>query len=91
VLDTLFNGLKRLEYRGYDSAGIAVELVDTYANRRSDEGSEDSIPEENGSYAGSVPLICKEVGKVGKWPPWCMATVVLSSELTCLIYNRLVR
>ena len=24
IIDTLINGLKRLEYRGYDSAGIAV-------------------------------------------------------------------
>ena len=24
IIDTLIDGLKRLEYRGYDSAGIAV-------------------------------------------------------------------
>ncbi|KAL3319049.1 Glutamine--fructose-6-phosphate aminotransferase [isomerizing] 2 [Cichlidogyrus casuarinus] len=28
VLETLLNGLKRLEYRGYDSAGLAVDLND---------------------------------------------------------------
>ena len=26
ILETLLNGLKRLEYRGYDSAGLAVDL-----------------------------------------------------------------
>ena len=25
VVDTLLNGLKRLEYRGYDSAGVAID------------------------------------------------------------------
>ena len=24
IINTLLNGLKRLEYRGYDSAGIAI-------------------------------------------------------------------
>ena len=26
ILDTLFEGLKRLEYRGYDSAGVSLDL-----------------------------------------------------------------
>ena len=25
ILETLVNGLKRLEYRGYDSAGLAID------------------------------------------------------------------
>ncbi len=25
IVDTLINGLKRLEYRGYDSAGVAID------------------------------------------------------------------
>ena len=28
ILDTLFAGLHRLEYRGYDSAGIAIDSDD---------------------------------------------------------------
>lgn len=28
VLDLLVNGLKRLEYRGYDSAGLAIDSND---------------------------------------------------------------
>lgn len=26
ILEVLFNGLRRLEYRGYDSAGISIDL-----------------------------------------------------------------
>lgn len=26
ILDVLFEGLRRLEYRGYDSAGISIDL-----------------------------------------------------------------
>ena len=26
ILDTLLNGLKRLEYRGYDSAGVSIDI-----------------------------------------------------------------
>ncbi|EFJ45967.1 hypothetical protein VOLCADRAFT_105759 [Volvox carteri f. nagariensis] len=50
VLDCLFNGLKRLEYRGYDSAGVAFDV--------------DVISEENGVFESTGPLIVKEVGKV---------------------------
>ena len=70
ILDNLFNGLKRLEYRGYDSAGIAVDLVDSYTVTSrtpppatpGEQGA--TIPEENGTHDGIAPLICKEVGKV---------------------------
>jgi glucosamine--fructose-6-phosphate aminotransferase (isomerizing) len=30
ILNALFTGLRRLEYRGYDSAGIAVDVIDAY-------------------------------------------------------------
>jgi glucosamine--fructose-6-phosphate aminotransferase (isomerizing) len=30
ILIMLFNGLKRLEYRGYDSAGLAFDPTDAY-------------------------------------------------------------
>jgi hypothetical protein len=70
ILDTLFNGLKRLEYRGYDSAGIALELADAIALISLDSGSlggAQPIPEENGSQSCMLPLVCKEVGKVRNW------------------------
>jgi hypothetical protein len=68
VLDTLFNGLKRLEYRGYDSAGVAVELVDPYPLANGNADGSGAIPEENGAYDSMAPLICKEVGKVIEQP-----------------------
>ena len=37
ILETLVNGLKRLEYRGYDSAGVAVDggvnAIDIYKSK----------------------------------------------------------
>ncbi len=100
VLDTLFNGLKRLEYRGYDSAGIAVELVDAYPlthsapngrghSRTGSLGSEDILHEENGAHAGAVPLICKEVGKVDQLERHTFETVARDSiELARLFKNQ---
>lgn len=64
ILDSLFNGLKRLEYRGYDSAGIAVDLVDPNPATKKDNSSDNTIHEENGTHDGVAPLIVKEVGKV---------------------------
>lgn len=32
ILEFLFNGLRRLEYRGYDSAGISIDTLPLPAN-----------------------------------------------------------
>ncbi|KAG2485969.1 hypothetical protein HYH03_015293 [Edaphochlamys debaryana] len=65
VLDCLFNGLKRLEYRGYDSAGVCFDVVDPYPlSQHRAEGGQEVIAEENGVHDSAVPLIVKEVGKV---------------------------
>lgn len=48
----------------YDSAGIAVDLVDCYHGPVQADGADGSIPEENGTHDGIAPLIVKEVGKV---------------------------
>ncbi|HEX3882301.1 MAG TPA: glutamine--fructose-6-phosphate aminotransferase, partial [Stellaceae bacterium] len=42
VADELVNGLRRLEYRGYDSAGIAT-LIDGRIERRRAEGKLDNL------------------------------------------------
>lgn len=63
VLDTLFNGLKRLEYRGYDSAGVAFDVVDNFPLMPHADGS-GVIQEENGTHDSATPMIVKEVGKV---------------------------
>lgn len=55
ILQTLVNGLKRLEYRGYDSAGIAV-----------DGGSNPTptIDTENNNDASAPMVLIKQKGKV---------------------------
>ena len=57
-LATLLNGLHRLEYRGYDSAGLAVDLVD--AQRFADAG-DNYLPEENGDLA-DTPFLSSSTG-----------------------------
>lgn len=66
VLDTLFNGLKRLEYRGYDSSGLAVDLVDSCTPEG--EGEQDGangVAEGEGGAAPArpapLPFIVREV------------------------------
>lgn len=45
VTQSIFDGLKRLEYRGYDSAGIAT-ISDGHLDRRRAEGKLDALREE---------------------------------------------
>jgi glucosamine--fructose-6-phosphate aminotransferase (isomerizing) len=56
VLNHLFNGLKRLEYRGYDSAGIAVDVIEPCLD--------DAASQAEQMQHSGAPLIVKEVGKV---------------------------
>jgi glutamine phosphoribosylpyrophosphate amidotransferase len=51
ILDVLFTGLKRLEYRGYDSAGICVDSAEC-PGRVSTDGSRRT------SYDSSSPFGC---------------------------------
>ncbi|VAI15833.1 unnamed protein product [Triticum turgidum subsp. durum] len=55
VLEVLLNGLRRLEYRGYDSSGIAVD-------------ADLPAPPAPGSapapYAGAPPLVYRQEGKI---------------------------
>uniref|UniRef100_A0A0E0IXT9 glutamine--fructose-6-phosphate transaminase (isomerizing) n=1 Tax=Oryza nivara TaxID=4536 RepID=A0A0E0IXT9_ORYNI len=54
ILEVLFNGLRRLEYRGYDSSGIAVDAdVPSCA-------STSAVP----PYAGAPPLVFRQEGKI---------------------------
>lgn len=61
ILELLFNGLKRLEYRGYDSAGVCLDASDNI--RLSDSQGPDAIS-ENGVYPALPPLIFKAEGKI---------------------------
>ena len=56
ILQVLFNGLRRLEYRGYDSAGIAI-----------DSNSSDPIPSSSSSHSSTVsqpPLVFRREGNI---------------------------
>jgi len=56
ILDTLFEGLKRLEYRGYDSAGVSVDLPV--------QSAEDELPTNK-------PVVIKAKGKVADLVSLC--------------------
>lgn len=71
ILNILFTGLKRLEYRGYDSAGICIDGVDanpSAGRRNSFSGISEDMPQalaqpaEDGS--ASDPKIIKCLGKI---------------------------
>ena len=54
-MDALLTGLRRLEYRGYDSAGLAVDAVAGNGDRRRTAGAH---------AKGPPPLVFKEQGKI---------------------------
>jgi glucosamine--fructose-6-phosphate aminotransferase (isomerizing) len=56
ILEVLLNGLRRLEYRGYDSSGIAV---DADGPAPSSSASPSDVP-----YAGAPPLVFRQEGKI---------------------------
>jgi glucosamine--fructose-6-phosphate aminotransferase (isomerizing) len=79
ILEFLFTGLRRLEYRGYDSAGIAFDLEPAPASAgchfplsnghnngsANGNGCEPSVVIENGSASlVSTPVVIKSSGKV---------------------------
>ena len=56
ILEILFNGLRRLEYRGYDSAGISI-----------DPSSQSFLPSDpNGQFSNSAPppLVFRQEGNI---------------------------
>lgn len=70
ILDILFTGLRRLEYRGYDSAGICVDSIDAPSRQRTSsfDGTANggAHTETNGHNVEecSSPVIVKSVGKI---------------------------
>jgi glutamine---fructose-6-phosphate transaminase (isomerizing) len=56
ILDMLFNGLRRLEYRGYDSSGVCVDIID-------DGGAADHRTAASGSTSGRI-VVLKAEGKI---------------------------
>lgn len=60
IVDALITGLRRLEYRGYDSAGIAIDDV-THEPESSGNGA---ATNGNAHPATPTPVIIKEMGKI---------------------------
>jgi glucosamine--fructose-6-phosphate aminotransferase (isomerizing) len=56
ILEVLFNGLRRLEYRGYDSAGISIDA----------DGDGVSAELRGLAVPGFSPLVFREEGKIEK-------------------------
>jgi glucosamine--fructose-6-phosphate aminotransferase (isomerizing) len=57
ILEVLFNGLRRLEYRGYDSAGISIDA---------DNDNHHHVDVKKGGGQGLPPLVFREEGKIEK-------------------------
>jgi glucosamine--fructose-6-phosphate aminotransferase (isomerizing) len=57
ILQVLFNGLRRLEYRGYDSAGIAIDSD----HNSSSDNSVDSPPPLVFRREGNIESLVKSV------------------------------
>ena len=55
ILELLFNGLRRLEYRGYDSSGISIDSDDGPVETSSTHGSRRPPP---------PPLVFRQEGKI---------------------------
>ncbi|MFC6837756.1 glutamine--fructose-6-phosphate transaminase (isomerizing) [Halomarina ordinaria] len=58
TLDTLVHGLSKLEYRGYDSAGVALSGSDVQVEKRAGEldALRDALAESETDLAGSVGI-----------------------------------
>ncbi|KAG5539108.1 hypothetical protein RHGRI_019608 [Rhododendron griersonianum] len=60
ILEVLFNGLRRLEYRGYDSAGISIDSS-LQPSPLSNGSSTDSLPPLVFRQAGNIESLVKSV------------------------------
>ena len=62
IVEKLLVGLKRLEYRGYDSAGFAMD-----DNEKCEDDDDDDEEEEGGDrkrHNAKKVIVCREVGKI---------------------------
>lgn len=73
ILDCLLTGLRRLEYRGYDSAGVCIDSEPPHTPAREGDGAAGAAT--NGSGAGAAatqqgsaapPLVMKSSGKIAE-------------------------
>ncbi|XP_020977561.1 glutamine--fructose-6-phosphate aminotransferase [isomerizing] 2 [Arachis ipaensis] len=67
ILQVLFNGLRRLEYRGYDSAGIAIDSDPKPAPQASSASDSDPPPivfRQEGNIESLVKSVYQDVAKL---------------------------
>lgn len=65
IIDILLTGLRRLEYRGYDSAGLSVDEYPATFQTLNVKNSEPQGGEESdGVSVGPMPLVLKAKGKI---------------------------
>lgn len=73
ILEVLFNGLRRLEYRGYDSAGISIDYEPS-VGAKSSGGLKDLA-------ISHPPLVFRQSGKIEK-----LVTTVYQGTESCSPY-----
>lgn len=59
ILEVLFNGLRRLEYRGYDSAGISIDA--SYSSRSGNQNGHLIDPPLVFRQEGNIESLVKSV------------------------------
>jgi glucosamine--fructose-6-phosphate aminotransferase (isomerizing) len=63
IVEKLLVGLKRLEYRGYDSAGFAMDDNEKWCEDDDDDDEEEEGGDKKRHDAKKV-IVCREVGKI---------------------------
>lgn len=90
ILEVLFNGLRRLEYRGYDSSGIAID-ADLRSPVAIDKGEGNDGGEEASRlpYNSAPPLVFRQEGKIESlvrsvYSGASRILLVLFADITCV-------
>ena len=64
ILQVLFQGLHRLEYRGYDSAGLCIDSVECAAEQANGDTSNGGSDDQSRDLPAPAPYVIKTPGKI---------------------------